>query len=163
MLLKMNGEEVLTVASDGKDDFFRVTTEYGVKDSLHSTGHSGIDLATPMGTPIHSPIDGEVVAVKDLGDWNAGKYIKVRTEDGESDLIFGHLSEFKVQVGEHVDKGELLALSGNTGHSTGPHLHFGARDVDTGVWLDPSAWVDIFQEMSSEILSFIGTAILLLF
>ena len=151
-------------------EFFRVTTEYGVHDALHPAGHHGIDLATPMGTPLHSPIDGTVIAVKDLGDANAGMYIKVRTEDGSSDLIFGHLSEFKVKVGEHVEKGDVIGLTGNSGHSTGAHLHFGAKDAVTGDWIDPSFWVDIFQDMSAELLGFVfmavkyvGTAILLLF
>jgi len=135
--------------------FFRVTTEYGVTDQWHSVPHHGTDLAMPIGTEIHSPIDGTVIAVKDLGNWNAGKYIKVRTEDGNTDLIFGHLSEFKVKIGDHVEKGDLLALSGNTGNSTGPHLHLGARDAHTGEWINPEKWVDIFQEISAEILWFI--------
>jgi len=142
--VKVNGE-----------NYFRITTKYGVSDSLHHTGHTGVDLAMPIGTEIHSPIDGTVITVRDLGNWNAGKYIKVRTEDGNTDLIFGHLSEFKVKVGDRVDKGDLIALSGNTGHSTGPHLHLGARDAHTGGWLNPEKWVDIFQEVSADILGFV--------
>lgn len=144
----------MNIKLNGKD-FFRITGKYAEKDALHPHGHHGIDLALPTGTEIHSPVDGTVVKVQDLGDLNAGKYIKLRTEDGDTDLIFGHLSEFKVKVGEHIDKGDLLALSGNTGHSTGPHLHFGAKSAVSGEWLDPSHWVDIFQQVSAEILGFI--------
>lgn len=144
MKVNINGQE-----------FFRVTGRYAEKDALHPTGHSGVDLALEVGTPIHSPIDGEVIAVRDLGDENAGRYVKIRDENGETDLIFGHLSEFKVKVGDHIDKGDLIALSGNTGRSTGPHLHFGAKDSATGEVIDPGHWVDIFQEISEQILGLI--------
>jgi murein DD-endopeptidase MepM/ murein hydrolase activator NlpD len=52
-------------------------------------------------------------------------------------VIYGHMSEVKARIGEHVSAGEIIGLSGNTGNSTGPHLHLGMRAPD-GSWIDPT-------------------------
>lgn len=112
-----------------------VTSEYGAMESFRTAPHTGIDYACPEGTELHAPVDGIVSAVKDYGDVGLGKAVFVKMEDGQQ-YVLGHLSEIKVEVGDVVKTGDLLALSGNTGNSTGPHLHFGAFDVN-GNPIDP--------------------------
>src|SRR5690606_8831488 len=105
--------------------WYKLTSDFGDIDSAHSVPHNGIDLSMPIGTPIFSPTDGVVKNIVDYGDKNIGKGIIIETEDG-STLILGHLSDTtNVEVGQSVEFGDLLALSGNTGRSTGAHLHVG--------------------------------------
>lgn len=84
--------------------------------------HNGVDFAVPTGTPIIAPADGivEHVAYQAKG---AGRYIKIR-HGGQYTTVYMHLSKQLVKVGQSVRKGERIALSGNTGGSTGPHLHY---------------------------------------
>lgn len=100
-----------------------ITTHFGDIDSVHPTPHKGVDFAVPEGTPIKSVVEGNVEIVKDEGNTSFGKSVRIRTGDGRL-VIYGHLSSMDVHVGEHVDFGEVIGKSGNTGHSTGPHLHF---------------------------------------
>lgn len=101
--------------------------------------HNGIDIATPVGTKLRSIVDGVVDRVVDYGNKNLGKGVIIRTEDGTRH-IYGHLSEVKVKIGEKVNEGTIIALSGDTGHSTGPHLHFGVwKD---GEFRDPSVVIE---------------------
>ena len=83
--------------------------------------HNGVDFGVPMGTPIIAPSDGVVehVAFQAHG---AGRYIKIR--HGHITTVYMHLSKPLVKPGQTVRKGERIALSGNTGGSTGPHLHY---------------------------------------
>ncbi|WGE90220.1 murein DD-endopeptidase MepM [Actinobacillus arthritidis] len=83
--------------------------------------HNGVDFGIPTGTPIIAPSDGVVehIAYQARG---AGRYIKLR--HGHITTVYMHLSKTLVRVGQRVRKGERIALSGNTGGSTGPHLHY---------------------------------------
>lgn len=83
--------------------------------------HNGVDFGIPTGTPIIAPSDGVVehVAFQARG---AGRYIKIR--HGHITTVYMHLSKSLVRAGQAVKKGERIALSGNTGGSTGPHLHY---------------------------------------
>jgi murein DD-endopeptidase MepM/ murein hydrolase activator NlpD len=83
--------------------------------------HEGIDIATPIGTPIHSSDHGRVVFVGEKRGY--GKCIIVDHSNGYRTL-YGHLNAFFAKEGDIVVKGETIAESGNTGRSTGPHLHF---------------------------------------
>lgn len=84
--------------------------------------HKGVDFGIPIGTPIIAPADGVVehVAYQARG---AGRYIKLR-HGGQYTTVYMHLSRVLVKVGQSVKKGDRIALSGNTGRSTGPHLHY---------------------------------------
>jgi murein DD-endopeptidase MepM/ murein hydrolase activator NlpD len=86
-------------------------------------GHDGIDFATPMGTPVVAVSDGTVLVAQENYDY--GTTIIIDHSWGRS--YYGHLSTLGVQEGQHVTQGEQIALSGDTGISTGPHLHFGIR------------------------------------
>lgn len=83
--------------------------------------HNGVDFGIPSGTPVIAPSDGVVehVAFQAHG---AGRYIKIR--HGHITTVYMHLSKPLVKPGQTVRKGERIALSGNTGGSTGPHLHY---------------------------------------
>ena len=84
--------------------------------------HKGVDFGVPIGTPIIAPADGVVEHVAYQAN-GAGRYIKLR-HGGQYTTVYMHLSRSLVRVGQSVKKGERIALSGNTGRSTGPHLHY---------------------------------------
>ncbi len=87
-------------------------------------GHNGVDFAVPSGTPIGA-VDSGVVMESRLDVDGYGEYIKLRHSWGES--LYAHLSARKVDEGEAVNRGSIIGRSGNTGNSTGPHLHFAMR------------------------------------
>lgn len=96
-----------------------LTSPYG---SRWGGFHQGIDLGAPPWTPIYAADSGMVVMV---GWWgNYGKSVKIDHGSGKMVTLYAHLSEFKVSLGEAVNKGQLIGWVGNTGYSTGPHLHF---------------------------------------
>ncbi len=86
-----------------------------------STYHKGVDWATPVGTAVMASSGGTVVKA----GWGSGYgyVIYIQHADGRQ-TRYGHLSKILVSVGQHVSQGQKIALSGNTGVSTGPHLHF---------------------------------------
>lgn len=86
-------------------------------------GHTGIDFGVPEGTPVYAVDDGVVQEAGELPDY--GRYIKLTHPWGES--VYAHLSNLHRTHGEFVSAGAQLGLSGNTGNSTGPHLHFAMR------------------------------------
>ncbi len=98
----------------------------GIKtQGLH--GYNAIDIGTPVGTSIYAAAGGEVIISRSSG-WNGGygKYIAIAHPNG-TETVYGHLSVVKVSVGQIVYQGQTIGLSGNTGNSTGPHLHFEVR------------------------------------
>ncbi|MBV6523820.1 murein DD-endopeptidase MepM [Ursidibacter maritimus] len=84
--------------------------------------HKGVDFGLPVGTPIIAPADGVVEHVAYQAN-GAGRYIKLR-HGGQYTTVYMHLSRQLVRPGQTVKKGERIGLSGNTGRSTGPHLHY---------------------------------------
>lgn len=94
--------------------------------------HSGLDIAQPIGTPVHAPGDAVVEAAGKRG----GKGLTVILDHGQNTkTLYAHLSETLVKEGERVRKGQRIALVGNTGKSTGPHLHYEVRI--NGIAIDP--------------------------
>ncbi|MFE0765235.1 M23 family metallopeptidase [Streptomyces smyrnaeus] len=102
----------------------RVSQPYGVRGNWAAGHHTGVDLAVPEGTPVRSVGPGTVVFAGWAGAY--GKAVTVRMPDGKYTL-FAHLSEIHVTTGAVVRPGTWVGLSGNTGRSTGPHLHFEVR------------------------------------
>lgn len=106
---------------------FPITQSYGnYNPSLYSSGyHTGIDIGAPLGTRLYAPVSGTVVQA----GWNGGYGISVtiRLDNGMM-LLLGHLSQAAVRPGQRVSAGSFLGLSGNTGYSTGPHVHVEMRD-----------------------------------
>ncbi|MEO0987929.1 MAG: M23 family metallopeptidase [Cyanobacteria bacterium J06639_14] len=83
--------------------------------------HSGIDFRGPIGMPVHATAEGVVVTAEYSGGY--GNYIVIDHGYGH-DTLYAHLSTRKVEVGERVKKGTLIGALGNTGRSSGPHLHY---------------------------------------
>lgn len=98
----------------------------GVKtQGLH--GYNGIDIGLPTGSTLFSSAAGQVIIARNSG-WNGGygKYIVISHYNG-TQTVYGHLSEVLVYEGQTVAQGQVIGLTGNTGKSTGPHLHFEVR------------------------------------
>jgi murein DD-endopeptidase MepM/ murein hydrolase activator NlpD len=114
----------------------RFTSGYG---SRWGTFHYGIDLAAPIGTPEYAAADGVVLRAGAASGFGLAVY--VLHENGDV-TVYGHMEEILVEVGQYVDAGETIALLGNRGQSTGPHLHFevhqGGMD---GRRIDPVDWL----------------------
>lgn len=96
-------------------------------------GHNGIDFGVPIGTPIKSSAAGVVYGTgnTDTACYGVsyGKWVLVRHENGLATL-YAHLSLIKVSTGDSVQSGDVVGYSGNTGYSTGPHLHFTVYAAD---------------------------------
>jgi murein DD-endopeptidase MepM/ murein hydrolase activator NlpD len=97
---------------------------YGRSGSLWSHGHTGEDFSAGMGTSVKAVAAGTVVKTGWGGAY--GNEIVIRHADGKY-TQYGHLSKFSVSAGQRVTAGQQIALSGSTGNSTGPHLHFEVR------------------------------------
>jgi murein DD-endopeptidase MepM/ murein hydrolase activator NlpD len=95
--------------------------------------HQGLDFRVGTGTPVHASNAGTVILARPL--YFEGNCVAVDHGQGLITLYF-HLSEFKVKEGDKVIRGQLLALSGGTGRSTAPHLHFAVRWQ--GEYLNPA-------------------------
>jgi len=89
---------------------------------------NAVDIATPIGTTVHAAADGTVIVAMGNGKYNGGygNYIVISHPNG-TQTLYAHLSKVTVSLGEMVTQGEPIALSGNSGDSTGPHLHFEVR------------------------------------
>lgn len=87
-------------------------------------GHQAVDIAVPVGTPVAATMDGQVT----YAGWNAEGYGNlVIVENGPYRTYFAHLDSIPVKAGQAVRAGDVIGLSGNTGNSTGPHLHYEVR------------------------------------
>ena len=91
-------------------------------------GHNGIDIGGPVGSSIFAAAAGTVIVAKADGGWNGGygNYIVV-DHGGGVQTLYSHLSSVAVSVGQSVSQGAVIGGLGNTGKSTGPHLHFEVR------------------------------------
>ena len=95
-----------------------------------STGHSGIDIAVPIGTPVKSIADGKVIAARSgMKGYGTGVFIDHGIINGKHVVSeYGHLNSYNVKIGDIIKQGQVIAKSGNTGISTGPHLHLTIRE-----------------------------------
>jgi len=100
--------------------------------------HKGVDIAAPIGTPVVAADAGEVV----FAGWMSGfgKLIKLRHSD-DSLTLYAHNNRILVQPGEQVQQGERIAEMGNTGRSTGPHLHFELHPADKQQAVNPLTYL----------------------
>ncbi len=93
-------------------------------------GHDGMDFGTPVGTQVYAPHDG-VATVKDEG--TAGYGLSVTIDDGKRRSLLAHLSSVSVTTGQTIYQGDPICKSGNSGNSSGPHLHWTFRIIKNGV------------------------------
>ena len=103
----------------------KITTAYKKKGKMWSKGyHTGIDMAVPVGTKIIAVADGKI----ESANWGKSYGIQAVQKVEGGWVIYAHLSKLDVKPGDKVTKGQQIGLSGNTGNSSGPHLHFEMRD-----------------------------------
>ena len=111
----------------------KITSEFGYRTlpvKGASTNHSGIDIGVPIGTPIKAIADGKVIAANGgMRGYGNGIFIDHGIINKKRIVSeYGHLSCFLVKTGDKVKQGQIIAKSGNTGISSGPHLHITIRE-----------------------------------
>jgi murein DD-endopeptidase MepM/ murein hydrolase activator NlpD len=103
----------------------KITTPYKKKGRHWSKGyHTGVDYAVPTGTPVLAVQDGTILP----GGWGKAYGKQVLQSCKAGFVIYAHLDEVLVKPGEKVKAGQVIGKSGNTGNSTGPHLHLELRN-----------------------------------
>lgn len=118
------------------------TSVYGYRDHPvkgHKAFHAGIDLRAQTGTPVYATADGIVEWAADHKSSGMGILVIVQHNFGFA-TYYGHLSKVAVKSGDYVRKGDLIAYSGNTGLSSGPHLHYEVRHLQRR--LDPRPFLE---------------------
>jgi murein DD-endopeptidase MepM/ murein hydrolase activator NlpD len=105
-----------------------ISSEYGER---WGKVHKGIDIAADSGEPVYAVAAGEVIYAGD-GLRGYGNVVILR-HDNRLTSLYAHNTELKVKAGDEVKQGDLIALLGSTGHSTGPHVHFEFREGDVAV------------------------------
>ncbi|MCG9679948.1 M23 family metallopeptidase [Vibrio sp. Isolate24] len=129
------------IPNDAPMDYLRISSSYG-KRTNPITGkrhtHTGIDLTCKRGEPIYAPADGVVETVRPSTK-GFGNFLTLRHSFGFVSS-YAHLAKFKVRSGQFVSKGDLIAACGNSGNSTGPHLHYEVRFL--GRALNPQYMMD---------------------
>lgn len=99
----------------------------GGRKSQGVHGYNGIDIAAPVSTPVVASSDGKVIIARSSGyNGGYGLYVAVSHSNG-TQTLYAHLSRVNVSVGQYVSQGQVIGAVGNTGRSTGPHLHFEVR------------------------------------
>ncbi|MEU2548784.1 M23 family metallopeptidase [Streptomyces roseolus] len=138
------------VAAKKAKGWVKPVTSYALSASFNQGGamwahkHSGQDFAVPTGTPVKAAGSGTVVKAGPNGGGDGPAYgnaIVVKHANGTYSQ-YAHLSKIKVHVGQKVAAGQRIALSGNTGNSSGPHLHFEIRTTPNyGSAINPAAFL----------------------
>lgn len=114
---------------------YRISQKFGPRINpvtLLPELHNGIDIATPLGTDVFASKSGVVDKTGELG--NYGKVVRI-SHDNNSYTLYAHLNSVSVSEGQNIIQGQVIAKSGNTGRSTGPHLHFEINE--NGKFIDP--------------------------
>jgi murein DD-endopeptidase MepM/ murein hydrolase activator NlpD len=106
----------------------KISWDYN-KKAIHpitkkETTHLGIDVPAPTGTPVYAAGGGEVLKAEEVEGW--GKLVVLEHDEAYT-TVYAHLDEILVKKGEKIDEGKTLGKVGNTGQSTGPHLHYEVR------------------------------------
>ena len=130
----------------------KITSDFGYRKSPiagATTNHSGIDIGVPIGTPVKAIADGTIIAANGgMRGYGNGVFIDHGMINGKHVVSeYGHLSSFLVKVGEKVKQGQVIAKSGNTGISSGPHLHITIRENNIPV--NPKKYIDFTCSLSA--------------
>ena len=99
--------------------------------------HNGVDLSSPLDTPIYATRSG-IVSVTDYEEDGAGNYIQINHGDGYRS-VYMHMTRYIVSLGEYVEAGQVIGYVGSTGLSDGPHLHFGISY--NGTYVNPMEYI----------------------
>lgn len=103
-----------------KPGTYRISEGFGEGYSWRGYGHTGLDFATPSGSPVFAVASGTIISAQYAG--GCGYMVEMRLDDG-TELKYCHNSSLATSVGAQVQVGDVIAYSGSTGHSTGPHVH----------------------------------------
>lgn len=125
------------------DTMVRITSKYGPR---RRRMHKGIDLKVQVGDTIRAAFDGKI-RIRNFERRGYGYYLVVRHPNG-LETVYGHLSKFLVDVNQIVRAGEPIALGGNTGRSTGSHLHFETRFL--GQAINPIEIIDFENQVPNQ-------------
>lgn len=122
-----------------------ISSHYGWRGDPMGSGqkfHAGLDLQAAEGTPLHAPLDGIITRLDYAGTREDGSPKPngnaIFLQAGDHRWVFLHLSRFNVTVGDVVYQGDVIGWTGNTGRTTGPHLHMQVYDV-LGKTIDPES------------------------
>jgi murein DD-endopeptidase MepM/ murein hydrolase activator NlpD len=137
------GGDVTKIATSGvlaqPVDSVRLTSRFGYRKNPTAAGymnHNGLDYGVPLGTPVKAAAAGVVVQSELAG--HSGYRVEIDHGNGLH-TSYNHNSVLKVKVGQKVERGDVVSLSGSTGNSTGPHLHL--EVIVNGQWVNPEAWL----------------------
>ena len=127
-----------------------VTSSYGIRENPvlnKKEFHNGIDIGVVVGTEVAAVHSGVITNIRTSPTF--GEVLEYETEDGYK-VMFAHLSEVLVKKGDKIKQGDIVAKSGNSGLSTGPHLHYSLWK--NGQLTDPMDYVDLkyTQEVAAE-------------
>ncbi|MBQ2285327.1 MAG: M23 family metallopeptidase [Clostridia bacterium] len=123
----------------------QITSAFGKRakpNEKASTDHKGIDIGVPENTPVYATANGKVTLGYEGYKKGYGKFITIdhgKIDNKNVTSWYGHLSKWEVNQGQNVSKGQLIAYSGNTGNTTGPHLHFGINE--NGTFVNPAIYI----------------------
>lgn len=115
----INGIKIATLPVTGK-----ISSRYGANSSIRASTHTGLDIAATSGTPIKAVANGKVTFAAYSGSY--GYLVKV-DHGNDVETWYAHTSKMYVKAGQEVKAGDVIAAVGNTGNSTGPHLHLEVR------------------------------------
>jgi len=102
----------------------KISTPWAKVGKHWSSGkHTGVDFAVPIGTPVLAAVDGKI----ENANWGKAYGNQVVQKCSEGWIIYAHLNKVRIKPGATVTKGQIIGESGNSGNSTGPHLHFELR------------------------------------
>ena len=132
LCIKLFGEEITGEGNNISQKTPNGNPVNGIVTQSSHEGHEAIDFGVPVGTGVRTTMSGKVV----YAGWNSEGYGNlVIVENGPYKTYYAHLSSVPVSIGQKVKEGEVIGLSGNTGNSTGPHLHYEIRK--NGDQIDP--------------------------
>lgn len=122
----------------------QVISPFGNRTMGNKTqNHKGVDLPTPVGSPVYAPADGKVDAARDTTPNGCGGFVKITHPELQLQTKYCHLSKWLVTPGQEVKKGQVIAYSGGqrgaqyAGNSEGPHLHYEVLDSG-GIAMNPA-------------------------
>ncbi|WP_192401661.1 peptidoglycan DD-metalloendopeptidase family protein [Thermoanaerobacterium thermosaccharolyticum] len=140
VIYPFDGDYQITSPFGGRTDPVKGTNEY----------HTGVDFGVPLGTEIKAAADGVVVQAGTNGGY--GNSVSIE-HGGGMETLYGHLSKVLVSVGQKVKQGDIIGLSGSTGKSTGPHLHFEVRK--NGQPVNPMTYLSGSSSFSGGVVNYV--------
>lgn len=140
---------------------YQITSKFGQIDNFHPKPHTGVDIATPVGTLTQSITNGIVSKITTNDQW-LGNSVRINGTDGK-EWVYGHLSKINVSQGQHINYGDILGLTGGVpgtpgaGHSTGAHIHISA--LANGQIVDPTPALRVVGQTDSTWIERLATSI----